>query len=48
MDTFNVVCYKFGDAYSSEYVNKLYHMCKKNITLPFRFICMTEIIDGIE
>ena len=48
MDTVNVVCYKFGKAYSSEYVNKLYHMCQKNISLPFRFICITEITDGIE
>jgi hypothetical protein len=48
MDTVNVVCYKFGTVYGPEYVNKLYHMCQKNITLPFRFVCLTELPEGIE
>lgn len=48
MDTVNVVCFKFGKAYGPEYVNKLYHMCQRNISLPFRFVCLTEITDGLE
>ena len=48
MDQVNVVCFKFGKVYGPEYVNKLYHMCQRNITFPFRFICLTEITDGLE
>lgn len=42
METVNVVCLKWGDAYSPDYVNNLYSMVSRNITLPFRFICLTE------
>ena len=42
METVNIVCLKWGDVYSPEYVNNLYSMVKRNITLPFRFICLTE------
>ena len=38
---------KWGTLYGPEYVNILYNMVKRNITLPFRFICMTEIPEGI-
>jgi hypothetical protein len=44
----NVVCLKWGLKFGPEYVNNLYHMVRRNITLPFRFICMTEVADGIE
>jgi len=43
----NVVCVKWGDLYSSEYVNKLYRAVKRNTTLPFRFICFTENSNGV-
>ena len=33
---------KWGTLYSSEYVNKLYNMCKKNISGNFRFVCLTD------
>lgn len=48
MQTVNIVCMKWGDKFGPEFVNNLYHMVKRNITLPFRFICMTEVPDGIE
>ena len=48
MDTVNVVCMKWGSKFTPEYVNNLYHMVRRNITLPFRFICLTEAPDGIE
>ena len=48
METANVVCMKWGTKFRPEYVNNLYHMVKRNITIPFRFICMTETADGIE
>lgn len=37
-----VVCLKYGNKYSAEYVNKLYSMVKRNLTIPFEFICFTE------
>lgn len=48
METVNIVCMKWGDRYEPEYVNNLYHMVKRNISLPFRFICLTEYPEGIE
>lgn len=37
-----VVCLKYGNKYSAEYVNKLYSMVKRNLTVPYEFICFTE------
>lgn len=38
---------KWGTKYDSGYVNKLYSMCARNTTLPFRFICYTDDPAGI-
>tara|TARA_R110000744_G_scaffold188370_5_gene307709 strand:+ start:1413 stop:2129 length:717 start_codon:yes stop_codon:yes gene_type:complete len=38
----NIYCVKHGDKYSSEHVNRLYRMIKKNTTIPFTFHCLTE------
>lgn len=46
-DIANIVCMKWGTAYDSEYVNKLYSMVSRNMTRPFRFICFTDIADGL-
>jgi hypothetical protein len=43
----NIVCMKWGTLYGPEYVNRLYDMVKRNITRPFRFICFTDMKDGI-
>lgn len=43
----NVLCMKWGDLYSADYVNKLYHMVKRNLTIPFEFYCFTEKKEGI-
>ena len=43
----NVVCLKWGTKYSSLYVNKLYSMVQRNLTIPHRFICFTDDINGI-
>jgi hypothetical protein len=48
METVNIICMKWGDKFGPEYVNNLYHMVKRNITLPFRFVCLTEKAEGIE
>lgn len=47
MNKVNIICMKWGDKFSAEYVNKLYAMVKRNITLPFRFVCFTEDNNGI-
>jgi len=39
---------KWGKKYSPEYVNILYRMVKRNMTRPFRFICLTEHPEGID
>ena len=44
----NIVCFKVGDKYSSEYVNKLYSMVKKNTSFYFNFICFTDDPKGIK
>ena len=43
-----VVCLKYGDKYSAEYVNKLYSMVKRNLTVPFEFVCFTEDATNID
>lgn len=42
-----VLCLKHGAKYSTEYVNKLYNMTKRNLTVPFRFACITEDTTGL-
>lgn len=44
----NVVCLKYGDKYSSDYVNKLFHMVSRHTTQPVGFYCMTEDPKGLE
>jgi hypothetical protein len=43
-----VVCLKYGNKYSSEYVNKLYSMVKRNLTLNYEFVCFTEDATDID
>lgn len=42
-----VVCVKHGAKYSSEYVNKLFNMVKRNLTIDYEFACFTEDPVGI-
>lgn len=44
----NIICLKTGTKYSSDYVNNLFKMCKRNILLPFRFVCFTDDDKNIE
>lgn len=37
-----IICMKWGTKYGSDYVNRLYSMVSRNITGPFRFICLTD------
>ena len=43
----NVLVLKHGSKYSAEYVNKMYKMVARNITLPFKFYCLTEDPSGL-
>jgi hypothetical protein len=38
----NVVCLKWGTKYDPEYVNRLYSMVERNLSVPHRFICLTD------
>jgi hypothetical protein len=44
----NVICIKWGTRYGPEYVNRLYHMVSRNLSLPFRFVCLTDDTTGLE
>jgi hypothetical protein len=43
-----VVCLKWGNKYSAEYVNKLYSMVKRNTSIDYEFVCFTENSLGID
>jgi hypothetical protein len=43
----NVLCMKWGDYYTPEYVNRLYAGVKRNLHLPFRFVCVTDDASGL-
>ena len=44
----NFICLKSGTKYSPEYVNKLYNMIQRHLTVPHRFVCFTELPEGID
>jgi hypothetical protein len=41
-----IVCVKWGDKFSALYVNRLYNMVKRNLSLPYRFVCLTDDAEG--
>ena len=43
----NILCMKWGDKYQAKYVNTLYQMVEKNLSKPFRFICLTDDDNGL-
>ena len=38
----HVLCVKWGNKYSADYVNVLKRMCDRHITVPYEFHCLTE------
>jgi hypothetical protein len=42
-----ILCLKHGIKYSSEYVNRLYNMCKRWCSLDFKFVCLTDNADQL-
>lgn len=47
MDELNIITLKWGTKYGPEYVNRMYNMVKRNLTVPFKFYCITENHHGI-
>jgi len=43
----NIICMKWGDKFAATYVNRLYGMVRRHLSLPFRFVCFTENNNGI-
>jgi hypothetical protein len=47
-----VVCLKWGTSFPAIHVNVLYAAVKRNLSIPFRFVCLTDhpvgIAEGIE
>jgi len=43
----NIICMKWGDKFSAEYVNRLYAMVYRNMKNSFRFVCFTDNSIGI-
>lgn len=43
----NVICMKWGTKYPALYVNKLYAMVQRHLSLPHRFVCLTDDVTGI-
>ena len=37
-----VICMKWGTKYGADYVNRLYNMVSRNLTLPFTMVCLTD------
>lgn len=48
MNPLNCVCIKWGAAYSTDYVNRLFRAVKRNTERDVRFFCMTETADGLD
>ena len=44
----NIVCFKWGNKFGPEYVNKLHNSVKRNVTIPFTFTCFTDDPEGVE
>ena len=44
----NVICIKWGDKFGADYVNSLYDMVEKNLTIKHRFVCFTDKPEGIK
>ena len=42
-----VLCMKWGTKYGPEYVNRLYGMVSRHLTLPFQMVCLTDDAQGI-
>lgn len=37
-----IICMKWGTKYGAEFVNRLYHMVSRHLTLDFQMVCLTD------
>ena len=44
----NIVCVKWGTKYGPDYVNKLYSMVQRNMSIDFQFFCYTDDVNGLD
>lgn len=44
----HVVCIKWGAKYPGEYVNRLAHAVADHLPVPHRFVCLTDMPDGLD
>jgi hypothetical protein len=42
-----ILCMKWGKKYGPEYVNRLHSMTSRHLTLPHRFVCLTDDRTGL-
>lgn len=47
-DKYNVICIKWGDRYSPDYVNRLYNMVTRNTQYSIEFYCFTDNATGLD
>lgn len=43
-----VLCVKWGRKYGADYVNRLFSMVRRQLSIPHRFICLTDDPNGLE
>lgn len=46
-DPVNIICLKWGTRYPAYYVNELFKGVARNLSRPFRFLCVTENAKGL-
>lgn len=47
MGVATVACIKWGTAFGPGYVNRLYSGVRRNLSVPVRFCCMTDVAEGL-
>ena len=48
MEPVNILCVNWGTKYGPDYVNKLASMVRRNMSRPYRFVCLTDDTTGID
>ncbi len=43
-----IICMKWGTRYGADYVNRLYGMVARHLSLPFQLVCFTDDAQGID
>lgn len=47
-DRVNILTLKWGRLYSADYVNRIYRGVRRHLKRPFRFVCATDIAEGLD